>query len=683
MTTLAGSAWYTAQRAEFLDAEASTVVALLASRATRDGWHIEPEQHEEWRASVGILQEQLTRKVRVLQSVLAEPGLESFTGIVLEYDLRRRGLRVDCLLLGNGIIAVLEFKRGDVLKAHVDQVENYCVNLLEFHAETRRVCEVQGVILVPVLVQTGKGKRPRLQSDRGFMPKPWNAIAHPVFVASRTELAEVLHSALESRQSTTPFDLRAWLGSAFAPSSNILDAALSLYGQHDVSAIQSHAASIEQIENCAQSVFEVIRRSQADGQNRVVFVSGTPGSGKTLLGLKVTFAQEFQSDTVFVTGNAPLVEVLQKALQTSYRRKQRSRPRLAGYPKEAARHVIANSTFKIVKAHTFLGERGSHTGSHDGRVVIFDEAQRTYQKGRLVLRTKLTDDEAALILHSLENSYESGCVVVALLGHNQFINSGEMGGAAWIHAAERRGWRCVVSEQTLSLFAEPDRQQLLSVAGLHEAFTYGHLTQSLRYYRNDGVEKWAAAVLDGDSHTASLAAQALEPNDSVWLTRDLVLAKSWARSRRVGEERIGLIGSGKGSRLAAEGLFVGLKPSISDWMLCPDGDVRSSNSLETIQNQFQIQGLELDYTIVCWDLDLRREGEIWAAWAFNGANWQRRRGDVAIAKNGYRVLLTRARRGMIVFVPKGDREGCDGTRPRAAYDAIAEYLIACGAKERT
>jgi hypothetical protein len=680
---VAGSAWYSAERSEFLGAEASAVVARLASHATRDGWHIEPEQHEEWEASVGILQEQLTRKVQVLQSVLADPGLAAFTSIVLEYDLRRRGLRIDCLLLGDGIIAVLEFKRGDVLKAHVDQIENYCVNLLEFHAETRRLCDAQRVILAPVLVQTGKGRQPLLRNDRGFMPAPWSAIARPAFVASRTELAEVLHAVLGVRHNSTSFDAQTWLGSAFAPSSNILDAALSLYGQHDVSAIHRHAASIEQIEDCARDVLAVIRRSQTDGKNRIIFVSGTPGSGKTLLGLKVAFAQEFQRDTVFVTGNAPLVEVLQKALQKSYRRSQANRAGLTGYPKESARHVIANSTFKIVKAHSFLGERGSQTGSSDGRVVIFDEAQRTYEKGRLVLRSKLEDDEAALILRSLERSYQSGCVVVALLGHNQFINSGEMGGEAWIHAAQRHGWRCVASEATLALLPEPDRHTLLSTSGLQEPFNHGHLAQSLRYYRNDGVEKWAAAVLDGDTNTAVVAAKVLEPDDGVWLTRDLAAAKNWTRSRRVGEERIGLVGSGKGARLAAEGLFVGLKPSISDWMLCPDGDVRSSNSLETIQNQYQIQGLELDYTVVCWDLDLRREDGAWAAWAFNGAKWQRRRGDLAIAKNGYRVLLTRARRGMMIFVPSGDADGGDETRPSALYDAIADHLVTCGAKEFT
>ena len=680
----AGSAWYSSSRREFLILETSTVVAKLSDHATRDGWHIEPEQHEEWTASVSILQQQLTRKVQVLQSVLSDPSLEAFETIVLEYDLRRRGLRIDCLLLGQGIIVVLEFKRGDVLKAHIDQIENYCVNLVEFHGETRRLCEEEKVILVPVIVQTEGSTKPRFRQQPGFMPKPWHHISHPSFVSSRSELAETLSAALKARHGMSSFDAQVWLNAQFSPSSTILDAALSLYGQHDVSAIHAHAAPIELIERSAQSVLSWIRQSNTDGQNRIIFVSGAPGSGKTLLGLKVVFDREFQKDTVFVTGNAPLVEVLQEALKRSYKRSRSKHGSFAGYPKESAHHVVANSTFKIVKAHSFLGERGGDTtGSCDGRIVVFDEAQRTYKKGRTVLRNKLEDDEAALILDTLQKSYGKGCVIVALLGHNQFINAGEVGSGAWIHAARRHDWRCVVANQTLELFSETDRHALISSPRLHEPLDCGHLPHSLRYYRNLGLEKWASAVLDGDKTTAIDAAKLLEASDTIWVTRNLSSAKAWVRRQRVGEERMGLVGSGKGVRLAAEGLFVSLKPSIAEWMLSPDGDVRSSNALETIQNQYQVQGLELDYTIVCWDLDLRRKNDVWVSFAFSGTNWTNPKdpNNLTVAKNGYRVLLTRARRGMIIFVPRGDPTEIDQTRVPAHYDAIASYLIASGAHE--
>lgn len=673
----AGLAWYSAARADFLQMPHDEVVERLADAAGRDGWHIEPEQHEEWLSSVDLLQDHLSRAVTILRQSLADPSLEDFESVVLEYDMRRRGLRIDCVLLGRGVIAIVEFKRNVIQKADRDQVENYCVNLLEFHAETRRLCDEEGVILAPVVVQTD-GRVPMRQPPRyGFLPAPWNAIVTPTTASSRKELTDSLLAILSLRRSRSAPDRIGWLRSPFSPSSTILDAALSLYGQHDVSAIGLHAAPIEMIRECSEEVLRWIRESQKDGVNRVIFVSGSPGSGKTLLGLQVAFAAEFSRDTVFVTGNSPLVEVLEAALRQSYVRGVRRRG-LGGYPKEAAKHVVKNATFKIVKAHAFLGQRGKATGSTDGRVLIFDEAQRTYEKGRRVLRKPLEDDEAVLILQSMEASYAKGCTIVALLGHNQFINSGEMGGGAWIHAAKRQGWRCVVAAETMSLFDDSDRRVLES-SELRDVLKAGHLTQSLRYYRNTRIEEWVHAVLEGDVSSASRLADAFAESDKVWLTRSLDDAKSWIRQNRVGEQRGGIIGSGNGGRLAAEGLFVGLKPRIADWMLAPDGDIRSSNMLETIQNQFQIQGLEIDWALVCWDLDLRRGRKGWEAFKLSGSKWQAKAASLDVAKNGYRVLLTRARKGMAIFVPGGDRFGIDETRPASAYDDVAEFLLACGA----
>jgi hypothetical protein len=674
----AGNAWYAAARNEFLEMPHDKVVERLANAAGKDGWHIEPEQHEEWLSSVDLLQDHLTRAVTILRQSLEDPSLADFESVILEYDMRRRGLRIDCVLLGRGVVAIIEFKRNAIQKADRDQVEHYCVNLLEFHAETRRLCEDDSVILAPVVVQT-EGRIPKRPPPRyGFLLSPWSAIVTPTTASSRQELTESLHAILALRLSRTNPDRSRWIRSPFSPSSTILDAALSLYGQHDVSAIGHHAAPIELIRECCVDVLRWIRQSQRDGVNRIIFVSGAPGSGKTLLGLQVAFSPEFSKDTVFVTGNSPLVEVLEAALKQSYVRGLRRRG-LAGYPKEAAKHVIKNATFKIVKAHAFLGHRGDQTGSIDGRVLVFDEAQRTYEKGRRVLRRPLEDDEAALILQSMEASYGRGCVVVALLGHNQFINAGEVGSGAWIHSAKRHGWRCVVATNTMALLNVSDRDALES-SEIRDVLSTGHLKQSLRYYRNTRIEEWVAAVLDGDASVARRVSEAFDEADTVWLARSLDQGKAWVRSHRVGEQRAGILGSGNGGRLAAEGLFVALKPSIADWMLAPDGDIRSSNMLETIQNQYQIQGLEIDWALVCWDLDLRRGRDGWEAFKLSGSRWQAKVPSLEVAKNGYRVLLTRARKGMAIFVPCGDRSGNDDTRPPSVYEGIAEYLLNCGAR---
>jgi len=203
----------------------------------------------------------------------------------------------------------------------------------------------------------------------------------------------------------------------------------------------------------------------------------------------------------------------------------------------------------------------------------------------------------------------------------------------------------------------------------------------MRYYRNGDLELWADLTLNGKVEDAArLALKLDDQGDTVWLTRSLATARQWVRERRVGQERAGLIASGQARRLAAEGLFVDLKPDIASWMLSPSGDVRSANMLETVQNQYQVQGLELDYTVVCWDGDLRRSTEGWRAWKMSGSNWQKDK-ELNIAINGYRVLLTRARKGMIVFIPQGDLSGEDETRPPAMYDDIANYLLRCGGRE--
>lgn len=682
----AGVAWYVNDRATFLREPADSVVGRLASGAAAEGLHIEQEQHEEWRASVGVLQRELedhARKIALLKTTLAAVDLAAFRHVLLEFDFRRRGLRMDCVLLGDGVIAVVEFKRSKLGAADREQVTNYALNLVEFHEETRRlVCE-ESCIVAPVLALTVDRSFEQRKFQSGFHRNPWaSVIARPVECSSAT-LHEALRFVLSQRKATSAINCVKWLSARFAPSSSILDAAISLYGQHDVSAIAAHAAPVTLIHKCVQEVAAIAVQARVDGLNRIIFVSGAPGAGKTLVGLQLAFDKQLRGDAVFVTGNSPLVEVLSTALKGAYKRRTKRATQAvvaSGYANEDAARVIGMSTFKLVKAHAFLGERGKHLDSADGRVLIFDEAQRTYRKGRLVLRKPLAADEAQMILESVQQTHPKGAVVVALIGHNQAINSGEMGIKAWFKAAEACGWRFAISDETLAL-AEVTSSGDWFNHPLRDHLETGHLPHSIRYYRNGDIERWADLVLRERSELAEKLALGLnERGDSVWITRDLYLARHWVRERRVGQERAGIVASGQARRLAAEGLFVDHKPDIAGWMLAPDGDVRSANMLETVQNQYQVQGLELDYTIVCWDGDLRRTERGWQAWKMSGSSWQRDK-ELGIAANGYRVLLTRARKGMIIFVPRGDMAAEDETRPTAVYDEIAEYLIKCGARE--
>ncbi len=270
--------------------------------------------------------------------------------------------------------------------------------------------------------------------------------------------------------------------------------------------------------------------------------------------------------------------------------------------------------------------------------------------------------------------------MVALIGHNQAINSGERGIVAWLEAAERNDWTFSIADTTLNL-AEFTNREKWAVHSNRRQLKNGHLHQSMRYYRNAKVEEWVSAVLKGDTAAAyALSTTLAENKNTIWLTRSLETARKWAKFHTVGGQRSGLIASGQARRLAAEGLFVDYKPDIATWMLAPSSDVRSSNSLETVQNQYYIQGLELDNCVVCWDADLRRENNEWVAYKLSGGDWQKDK-LLDVAKNGYRVLLTRARKAIVVFVPKGDISGEDATRSIQFYDGVWEFLKECGAAE--
>lgn len=684
----AGSAWYVNRREAFLGDSVQTVVGELARNAVAQGLHVESEQHEEWRSSIGVLQRELGHRaleIGLLKSALSAPELAEYRHVVLEYDFRRRGLRMDCVLLGDGIVAVVEFKRTKLGAADREQVASYCINLVEFHEETRRLATDENAIVAPVLALTSGVLSPsKALNGHGadFHRAPWGAVVRHAFQCDAKSLHKALVEALAARRAGLSIDCERWVNSRFSPSSTILDAAISLYGQHDVSAISAHAAPVELIHACTNEVAGYVERALREKTNRIVFVSGAPGAGKTLVGLKLAFDPRFRGDAVFVTGNAPLVEVLSEALKSAYAKPSKRRGGLvaSGYSSEDAQRVIGMSTFKLVKAHTFLGARGTATGAADGRVVIFDEAQRTYEKGRRVLGKPLEADEAKLILDALVRSYGEGVCVVALVGHNQAINRGELGIGAWFQAAQECRWRFAISDETLAL-AEVAGSGEWGRHELREPLDVGHLPHSMRYYRNGDLERWADLVLSENAKAAAeLAVRLHERGDTVWLARDLAAARDWVRAQRVGEERAGIIASGQARRLAAEGLFVDLKPDIAKWMLAPAGDIRSATMLETVQNQYQVQGLEIDYSIVAWDADLRRKGGVWGSYKLVGADWQRDQA-LDIAKNGYRVLLTRARKGMVVFVPRGDLSGEDATRSPQFYDSIAEHLLHCGAQQ--
>jgi hypothetical protein len=683
-------AWWYGTRSEFINENSESLSEKLNSVATDEGWSIEIAQKEEWRKSIQLLQEQaFDEPIELLRLALKSAELKTIHGVLLEYDFRRRGLRMDAVLLCGSHTIVIEFKRSKLGSGDRDQVVNYCINLCEFHRQTQDSIDQHAAKVVPVLVSREDSKQKSVYANLAKAYQDWPAIPKNIAQCYAPNLREILINIVSQLNKTPDIAVDTWNSSIFQPSSSIVDAALSLYGNHDVSAIKNHASQMETINNCTNEIKARILEKRTLGGKEIIFMSGAPGAGKTLVGLNLTFSKEFRDDAVFMTGNAPLVEVLQESLKRSYRSMNDHRvQKLSGYSKKGVAFVKSNTVFKIVKAHHFLKDKDKKNDyqikSSDGNILVIDEAQRTYEEGRMVIDHKLEDHEANLITNQMQQT-QTNPIIVVLVGQNQHINRGERGPVAWLEAAEKYNWSVSISDATLLLndFHEV-RDQWLVHPNRHR-LEHGHLTDSIRYYRNTGIERWAHAILTMNKEQATNEASQLNDEaHQILITRNLEKAKEWVRRNRVGEERSGLICSGKAVRLAAEGLFANLKPSIAPWMLSPSEDIRSSNMLETVQNQFQIQGLELDYTILCWDADLRIENGAWTCYNISGGNWQKQKKAEALQerKNGYRVLLTRARKGMVIFVPKGDLSDPirDETRSPEFYNSIFDFLVECGAK---
>jgi hypothetical protein len=315
---------------------------------------------------------------------------------------------------------------------------------------------------VPIIALT-EGRGHGSPSWPGLGGHSWPTMARKPLECDKLTLGACLRLGIDNRNSSTRIPQTEWLNSPFRPSSSILDAALSLYGNHDVVAIQEHSAPKAEIDASIAEIRERIQMALAGEEYHVIFLSGAPGAGKTLVGLDLVMRGSFAEESVFVTGNAPLVDVLNEALLKSFKRQGQSASSWAptGYHRTDARFVTAAADFKVVKAHHFLGKRGEPHRQEDGRVLVFDEAQRTYEKGRVVLGEKLADHEADLILSVQRNAFPTGgSVIVALVGHNQAINRGEQGIVAWLQAVERKGWTFSISDETLALAEFEDRKKM-------------------------------------------------------------------------------------------------------------------------------------------------------------------------------------------------------------------------------
>ena len=647
--------WFTQNFGEFRRQTPAQIAAALAYEQAAHFGTLELKQRDSWEASAALLQD-----------ALAEG--DASWHIFMECDLLRLEKRADAILLTDRAIFVLEFKMGAQKPdlADLRQTDNYAMDLHDFHAGSR------GVPIIPILIAPSM---PQRDLD---LPLFWHGVA-PVMIANGAMLRDIVARAQAAiLLPITPIEPEAWARSAYRPVPSVLEAARLLYRRNAVPDIGATRADAHNLTRTTEAIARVIARARAEDGRYVVFVTGIPGAGKTLCGLNLVFGALREDGAAFLSGNVPLVTVLRKALA------QDAAPQ-GGKAREAAERAALTA---LQNVHRFLEHHVIHAHeTPEARIIVFDEAQRAWDQAQATRdgqrrKSHLTMSEPA---HTLEimARHEGWAVIVALIGNGQEINTGEAGLAEWGRViAAAPSWRAVAARRSIT--AVDPAQRLAEGAEPWLALDEDlDLKASIRSLRTSRGTEWVDAVLNNDA-PAARAIAAATPELPYYITRDANAWRAALRARTRGLRRAGLVASAGARRLRAEGLGVQV-PDIADWFLKRWPDIRSSEALETFATEYDCQGLELDVVGLAWGGDFLRHAGQWRARRFAGHQWQIVRGaeESRYILNTYRVLLTRARYETIIWVPPGSPAHDpfhDETRPAGEMDALADFLLASGAR---
>lgn len=613
-------------------------------------------------------------QIKELQQVLA--AFPDAT-LLLEFEIPRIGKRVDAVLILNGSILVLEYKVGaksyDV--ASIDQACDYALDLKNFHKASHHLN------IIPILVATdAPNKHLVVDLDADGVSKPILANS-----GNLTEAINLVSFALP-KNNLNPDD---WVNSTYHPTPTIVEAAQALYKGHRVEEIsRSDAGAINLTKTCSH-VSKVIDDAKANNKKVICLITGAPGAGKSLAGLNIATERMRYLDNehaVFLSGNGPLVAVLRAALVQDQLSNNDDLPKAEKISKKEAEQKA--SAF-IQNIHHFRDDNLATDQAPVEKVVIFDEAQRAWNKDQAskFMKRKRGQDDFSMsepdFLLSVMNRHEDWCVVVCLIGGGQEINTGEAGITEWISALKEnyQDWDIHLSDEIFKSDYALSREWLDQQGALKLNIEPDlHLAVSLRSFRAEKLSAFIGEVIAGNSDKAK-DLKAHLPNYPIYITRDLRKAKDTLKEWARGTERIGLVASSNAIRLKPEGIYVKGEIDPTQWFLKGKSDIRSSHYLEDVATEFDVQGLEIDWVGVCWDANFRIEDGQWNTYNFSGSKWQsihdlEKRKYIA---NSYRVLLTRGRQGMVIFVPRGDNS--DITRKEIFYDGIFKYLKSCGIEE--
>lgn len=696
----------------FIDASEMEILGILCDR-----YHGEAltTTREAWKGEIAILQKTLAQY------------RNSDGRIIFEYDIPRLGKRIDVVLLLNGIVFCLEFKVGEtrILETDIDQVLDYALDLKNFHKFS------QEKVIVPILVATNFTR----STDDIQMSVYDDKIVNPL-VTGETGILKLITAVINKFPNELPIN-QNWIISPYAPTPTIIEAAKSLYENHSVENITRHEADDVSTDKTINCILDVIKESKENGKKSICFVTGVPGAGKTLVGLDVAIKQTYQGHSepikdegaVYLSGNGPLVAVLTEALaqdNVKRARENHEKKNITDARREVSKsiqmiHRYRDNMLKKIKNPVENGileidpekaVKNETAGFGEvEHVAIFDEAQRSWTHKRLAEYLKRGGtygnklkvpnfplSEAAFLIWALDQR-EDWATIVCLVGGGQEINTGEAGISEWIKAlnTQFKHWDVYISPKlTDAEYAEGKVNELLKD---NPNVTYSedlHLAVSLRSFRAEKLSSFVHSMLSFEDNAASIY-QEIKDRYPIVLTRDMEKARKWLHSKVRGSERTGVLVTKEAARFKP--LAIHILPNGDEnavhWFLEDKSDIRSSNYLEDAATEIQVQGLELDYTCVLWDADMRYENGNWHFYTFNGqTKWSEQQGDSEQKKeklqymlNAYRVLLTRARLGMVICVPLGNSNKNangfweDSTRIPEYYDGTYEYLKGLGIEE--
>lgn len=645
-------AYYNESVCEFLKDDPERILGVLTSEH-----HHALEEPQRWA---------WLQQISVLRSALSQ---QSSGRIFLEFYIPRMGKRADVVLLLGNVVFVVEFKIGahDHASSAFKQVEDYALDLKNFHEGSHTVP------IVPVLVST----------DAKSLPNPdllfaEDLVASPVG-SNAADLGGLIAHICQAR-AYPMLDSNVWIAKGYKPTPTIVEAAQVLYRTHSVADISRSDAGAKNLAELSAAVSRVTDETRQNRTKAICFVTGVPGSGKTLAGLNIaTLRSDEHRDehAVFLSGNGPLVDVLREALA-------RDRVQREGVSKNTAERQVRSF---IQNIHHF---RDHYVGNNDipvEKVIVFDEAQRawTRQQAASFMQRKRGQPDFNMsepeFLLSVMDRHLDWCAVVCLVGGGQEINTGEAGMSEWMSALEARfpAWQVYVSPRiSLPEYGSQLEAETFLASPRVRSDEHLHLGVSMRSFRAETLSGFVGHILDNGPEAAKSAFENIQPGYPIYLTRDLSAARAWLRGRARGTERFGLVASSGAQRLRPEGIHIKAAIEPANWFLNDTADVRSSYYLEDVASEFATQGLELDWVGVCWDGDFYHDRQQWIHQAFKGTKWHsvNDKSKRVYLKNAYRVLLTRARQGMVIFVPRGDRS--DLTRPPLFYDGTFEYLRSCG-----